>query len=160
MCVRQGFSQHCSENIVIDSAVQWGWSLQQKNACRCFVGLLPNSPMEAWNRFTHLLNLDRTCDLFWSTECIRNDGVLVQSLASRDIVHFLVLGISPPQWDQVQHSRARCTLKGYVEQRLSFWAKCALVQSASNYLQTRGLGDDIIGSKGAAWRSQVYGTSS
>lgn len=136
-----------------------GVEFATKNACRCFVCLLPNSPMEAWNRFPRLLNLDRTCDLFWSTECIRNDGVLVQSLASRDIVHFLVLGISPPQWDQVQHSRARYTLKGYVEQRPSFWAKCALVLPASNYLQTRGLGN-IIGSKGAAWRSQVYGTSS
>lgn len=35
-------------------------------------------PMEALNLFSHLLNLDRTCDLFWATECIRNDSVPVQ----------------------------------------------------------------------------------
>lgn len=50
--------------------------------------------------------------------------------------------------------------EGHVEQRLSFWAKCALDQPVSDYLQTRGLGDDIIGNKGAALWSQVYGTSS
>lgn len=50
--------------------------------------------------------------------------------------------------------------EGHVEQKPSFWAKCALDQPVSNSLQTRGLGDDIIGNQGAARWSQVYGTSS
>lgn len=60
--------------------------------------------MVAWNLFSHLLNLDGTVDLFWSTKYVRNDSVPFQSLASRGIIHFLVLGIFLPHLEQAQQS--------------------------------------------------------